>query len=308
MGRIGEALRRAGTVRPGSQTLSPPTDQERVFASPWKFDDLERVIAPAESPAERRKPTEVPLGEPVIRRRPQQAITERFRSEWKARLSVGAGADPALAEQFRRLAATLLHSQRADRLKIILVTSAVPDEGKTLASVNLSLILSESYGRRVLLVDADLRRPSIGSVANLEVNDGLSEAVTASEDREIPVVQLSDTLTLLPAGRPLADPLSGLSSPRMTRLLEQAATQYDWVIIDTPPLAAAADAGLLCEIADAALLVVRVNSTPQAAIQRAIDTLGRDRILGVILNGVEASETTAYHTYGYAADEPIPNE
>lgn len=304
MGRIGEALRRAGTGKPG-RLSSTPQDQDRTFASPWAFSDPERSITPIESAVERRKPVDppAPFAEPVLRPASREGVTDRFQADWKTRLSVGENTDPGLSEQFRRLAATLIHSQRTDQLKKILITSAVPGEGKTLTSVNLSLILSESYRRRVLLVDADLRRPSIGTVANLGSGDGLSEAVSADE-RKAPLVQLSDTLTLLPAGRPQGDPLSGISSPRMSRLLEEASTRFDWVIVDTPPLEAAADAGLLAELVDAVVLVVRANRTPQAAIQRAIDALGRERILGVVLNGVEGGEVTPYEgQYGYSADD-----
>jgi capsular exopolysaccharide synthesis family protein len=302
MGRIGEALRRAGTAKP-SRLSSTPQDQDRTFASPWAFNDPERSVTPIESAPERRKPVDPPASfeEPVLRRTLRQGVTDRFQADWKTRLAVGADTDPVLSEQFRRLAATLIHNQRTDQLKVILITSAVPGEGKTLTSVNLSLILSESYRRRVLLVDADLRRPSIGTVANLGNGDGLSESI-AGEERKASLVQLSETLTLLPAGRPQGDPLGGISSPRMSRLLEEASARFDWVIVDTPPLEAAADASLLAELVDAVVLVVRANRTPQAAIQRAIDAVGRERILGVVLNGVEGAEVISYDgQYGYSA-------
>jgi protein-tyrosine kinase len=307
MGRIGEALRRSGTGRPRNAPSSPPQDQERTFASPWTFGEQERTPKRPEPANDRIRTTEPApaFDEPAPQRRiSRQTVTDRFRSEWKTRLAVGPDADPRLSEQFRRLAATLIHGQRSSRLRSLLITSAVPEEGKTLTSVNLSLILSESYRRRVLLIDADLRRPSIGGLANLDMSDGLSESLNAHDERKVSLVQLSETLSLLPAGRPQKDPLSAISSPRMSRLIEEAAGQFDWVIVDTPPLSAAADAGLLAELVDGVLMVIRADRTPQKLIDHAIDALGKERILGVILNGIDGAETTPYSGYyGYGAGE-----
>ena len=315
MGRIGEALRRSGSGRPRNAPSSPPQDQDRTFASPWTFGEPERPSKKAEPATERIRTTE-PTSErvrttdpaPVFddaapqRRISRQTVTERFRSEWKTRLAVGQEADTRLSEQFRRLAATLIHGQKNSRLRSLLITSAVPEEGKTLTSVNLSLILSESYRRRVLLVDADLRRPSISGLANLDIADGLSESLIARDERKVSLIQLSETLSLLPAGRPQKDPLSAISSPRMSRLVEEAAGQFDWVIVDTPPLSAAADAGLLAQMVDGVLMVIRADRTPQKQIDHAINAIGKERILGVILNGVDGEETTPYSGYyGYAA-------
>ena len=146
----------------------------------------------------------------------------------------------------------------------------------------------------MLLIEGDLRRPAIAAAANLPPGDGLSEALKAADDRKVPLIQLTDTLTLLPAGRPDPDPLSGLTSPRMQRLLQEASEQFDWVILDTPPLGATADAGLLCPLVDAAILVVRAGRTPHAAVQAAIETLGRERILGVVLNAVDHEVASGY--------------
>jgi len=182
-------------------------------------------------------------------------------------------------------------------LKVVMVTSAVPNEGKTLTTLNIALVLAESYKRRVLLIDADLRRPRLTEAANLTVAEGLSEVLKATEDRKAGLTQLTDYLWFLPAGRPDPDPLSGLTSPRMQRLLQEAAERFDWVIVDTPPVTAAADAGLLGAIVDGIVLVVRAGRTPHPAVQHAIETLGRDRIFGVVLNGVNPDLQEEYSVY-----------
>ena len=297
MSRIDDALRRSGASRsrPG-----PVADPATAFVSPWEFVDAdgEPVTAEAE-PA-----PEVPRTGPGLLSAP--AVRTEFRDEFNARL-VSRGGDPFLMDQFRKLAASLLHGQRDGRLKTLMVTSAMPGEGKTLTALNLALVLSESYRRRVLLVDADLRRPRISEAANIRVTDGLAEALKSPAERKVSLVQLSDLLTLLPAGRPDPEPLSGLTSPRMQKLVQEASEQYEWVIIDTPPVEAAADASLLAAIVDAIVLVVRAEHTAHGAVQRAVESLGRDRIFGVVLNGVSPDSVESYGEYP-AYDPPSVTE
>jgi receptor protein-tyrosine kinase len=230
-----------------------------------------------------------------------------FKGALRERLAVGVEANRALSHEFRRLAATLIQAQGVQPLKTIMVTSAVPNEGKTLTALNLGLVLSESYRRRVLLIEADLRRPTIADLTNLSVADGLGDALRASDDRKVSLIAVTDRLTVLPAGRPDPDPLSGLTSARMQRLLAEAADQYEWVILDSPPVAAAADASLLCPLVDAAVLVVRANATNCEHVQQAVATLGHDRILGVILNGIEEADAPTYSHYPSPTDQVPPN-
>ena len=116
-------------------------------------------------------------------------------------------------------------------------------------------------------------------------------------------MQFTDTLTVLPAGRPDPDPMSSLTSSRMHRILDEAIALFDWVVVDAPPIGPIADAGLLAAMVDAALLVVRADRTKCAAVQKAIDSLGRDRILGVVLNAAVEIEPSGYGTY-YGHDQP----
>jgi capsular exopolysaccharide synthesis family protein len=225
---------------------------------------------------------------------------ERFASGWRERLAIGGQSNPVLADQFRRLAATLLHVQRTENLRTLLVTSALAADGKTMTAVNLSLVLSESYRKRVLLVEGDLRRPAISRIAGVPKGPGLSEVLKAHDDRRLTLVQLTETLTLLPAGHPDPDPLSALTSSRLQALLQDASEQFDWVIVDTPPLAATTDATLLCPLVGAVLLVIRAGHTPLEKVAEAIEALGRDRILGIVLNASDQAEASKYGYYGEA--------
>jgi len=202
-------------------------------------------------------------------------------------------------EQYRKLAATLHHAQAGRQLKGVMVSSAVSGDGKTLTSTNLALTLSESYRRRVLLIDADLRRPSVHEVFQVKNVTGLTDSLKAENDRRLPLIQASAYLSLLLAGRPDSDPMSGLTSSRMRRLIGEAAATFDWVIIDTPPVVLLPDANLLAAMVDAAILVIGAGKTPHKLIMRAIDALGRNRILGVVLNRVDPSCLAGGYGYGY---------
>src|SRR5580765_5710842 len=122
------------------------------------------------------------------------------------------GFSGAAQEQYRKLAAILHHAQVERGIKVIMTSSALPGEGKSLTAVNLALTLSESYHRRVLLIDADLRRPTVQRIFGIPPIAGLNEGLKASEDRPMALTPVSERLFVLPAGRPEADPMSGLTS------------------------------------------------------------------------------------------------
>ena len=223
-------------------------------------------------------------------------------AEWAERLITSANVSPAVVEQFRRLAATLHVAQSATQsLKVLLVTSAEPGDGKTFTAANLALTLSESYRRRVLLVDMDFRRPSLSNITNARPTRGLADGLKSRSEQKLPVLRMTERLTLLPAGRPELDPMSSLTSPRMQRVLSDASEAFDWVILDAPPLAVVTDARLVAELADGVLLVIRAGQTPYASVQKSIDSIGRERVFGVVLNAVDGA-VTSRNDQGYASN------
>jgi protein-tyrosine kinase len=201
----------------------------------------------------------------------------------------------AAIEQYRRLAAVLHQAQVHRGIRTAMVASAFAAEGKSLTAANLSLTLSESYRRRVLLIDADLRRPTLHDTFQIPNLAGLSDWLRADDATKLPRVEITPHLTLLPGGRPDPDPMGGLASERMKRVLQQASVDFDWVIVDTPPVAFLPDSHMLSAMVDTAVLVIGAGRTPAAAVQRAVNELGRDRIIGVVMNRVE---TEALHPYG----------
>jgi len=214
------------------------------------------------------------------------------------KLVLNAELEPNSVEQYRRLAARLHLDQVQRGTKLVMVTSAIVGEGKTLTATNLALTLSESYRKRVLLVDADLRRPGIHNMFGIPNFTGLSDAIRSADERKVSVIHLTEHLSLLTAGRPDSDPMGVLASEKMQRVLGDAAAAFDWVVIDTPPVALLSDAHLLGSLVDTVILVIRAGVTPLEAIRTATAAVGRDRILGVVLNSADVPGGNAYHYYG----------
>lgn len=296
MGRIEEALRRRNG---DSIAEAPSTLRVRAgepFESPWSFGELASQLSTGSFARVELEPgTSGPL-----------TSFAGFDEAWLPLLVSSAAADVVLVEQFRQLAATLHQSQAAANTRVVMVTSAEPAEGKSLTALNLALTLAESYGRRVLLIDVDLRRPSLHQIARVPNDRGLGEVLKSSPPQKLPVYQLSERLTLAPAGRPDRDPMTALTSPQMQQLLSEAALGFDWVILDAPPIGPIADSHLLAPLADGVLMVVRASRTRYDSVQKAIESVGRDHVLGVVLNGADLASVTGYRDYYQAQESTAP--
>lgn len=227
-------------------------------------------------------PTVVPA--PVV----SPSLAEHLDASLREKIVVDEKMMPQSREQYRRLAAALHNAQASTGVKVVMIASAVPSEGKTLTAANLALTLSESYRRNVLLIDADLRRPSVHTIFKVRGAPGLNEGLTAPDEPKLPLHDVSPRLTILPAGMPNADPMAGLTSRRMQSLIDEAREAFAWVIIDTPPVGLLTDANLLASMVDGAVLVVKAGSTPYDLVKRAVDTIGPAKLLGVVLNRADA--------------------
>ena len=138
--------------------------------------------------------------------------------------------NPLLVDQFRKLAATLHQAQLEHGTRTVTIASTLSSEGKTLTAVNLALTLARSYGRRVLLVDGDLRGPSIHTCLDCPLAPGLTDLIAGGPDAEPPVVDLMPRLSVLTAGTMTRDPISALSSERFRAFLTAAAAGVDWIV------------------------------------------------------------------------------
>ena len=257
---------------------------------------------PIPVPSRRAETGAVAVGGTSLIARPTRDILTTWRTdpELVGKIVGTDGFSGAAQEQYRKLAAILHHAQTERGLKVIMTSSALPGEGKSLTAVNLALTLSESYQRRVLLIDADLRRPTVQRIFGIPPISGLNEGLKASEDKPMALTPVCERLFVLPAGRPEADPMSGLTSERMRRLITQAAASFDWVIVDSPPVGLLPDASLLSAFVDGVLLVVRAGKAPFSLVKRTVDSITHERILGVVMNAIDlAHDRNAGGYYEY---------
>jgi exopolysaccharide/PEP-CTERM locus tyrosine autokinase len=207
------------------------------------------------------------------------------------------------AEQFKILRTNLLFPTAGAAPRSLMVTSALPGEGKSFVAANLAVSVARHINRRVLLVDCDLRRPSVHRQFGFGETPGLADYL--SRGWELPSLLLNtivEHLTILPAGKPPANPSELLSSERMYDLLEEVSDRYHdrLIIIDSPPPRLAAESSALARQVDGILLVVKYASTPRDVIADLIDKLGADKVLGAIVNNFEMSSPIyAKKYYGY---------
>lgn len=280
-----------------------PTAPDATAENPWDLTAPE-VASPSVTPPGATEPAMLAPSEDDAGTRAESVsvpdLGQRLGRAEVTEKIVGGQLPPNVVEEYRRLAALLHHTQLERNSQVLMVTSAVAGEGKTLTATNLALTLSGSYGRSVLLVDADLRRPSLHQMFNVANVSGLSDLLSVGSTATPSLMAISPQLTLLTAGRPDPDPMAALTSSRMKQLIDEAKAGFDWVIIDTPPVGLLTDASLLAQMVDLALLVVRAESTPFEQVQRAADAIGRHRITGVVLNRVSKTalgEASRYSDY-----------
>jgi capsular exopolysaccharide synthesis family protein len=209
----------------------------------------------------------------------------------------------ATVEQYRRLGAALHELQVQHGLNTLAVTSALPREGKTLTITNLALTLSESFHQRVLLIDCDLRRPSVHEVLGIENEAGFAD-VERSGDGALPLVEMAPRLSVLTAGKAGASPMAQLTSDRAHAIIKDASARFDWVLLDAPPIGLLPDAQLIARLCENVLFVIAAGSTPYHLVQRGIAELGPERIVGTVLNRVQGRTlpVSDYYDGYYAAD------
>jgi tyrosine-protein kinase Etk/Wzc len=215
-------------------------------------------------------------------------------------------------EAFRNLRTSLIWSDGGEALKTLVVTSAAPGEGKTLTAANLAVTLAYD-GLRVLLVDCDIRRPRVHGMFHVPRAPGLMELLTtvsAPGSPPLPAIRPTSVagLSVLPCGALPSNAANLLSGTRMRVLLQELREQYDIIVLDTPPVLATADAGIVASLTDGVLLVVRAGTTDRNAAQRACQQLAQvgARVVGTVLNdpgGEVAKEGDYYYPYDYAAEE-----
>jgi receptor protein-tyrosine kinase len=208
------------------------------------------------------------------------------------------------AEEFRTLRTRLNHLQTLQPLHTVVVTSPSPAEGKTFTAVNLALSEAHLADNRVLLGDFDLRRPVVHELFQVDRAPGLSDYLLGQVPFSAALRKIEGVnLYLLPAGKPVKNPLELLNRRQATALFEDLPRVFDWAIFDTPPLLFSADANLLATLADGTVLVVKIGATTFDNVTRAIQSLCENNVLGIVANGARASELYSKYTYYYSKAE-----
>jgi capsular exopolysaccharide synthesis family protein len=281
--------------------------------------DLERRAAQETEAAEIAEPLAAPGEEDLPPVKPRFVLEDIALQPWNPSMA----SLPTLAdrgesiEQFRGLRSQLYKFRDQGPLKTILVSSGMPAEGKTFVTVNLAMSLARNMNNNVLLIDADLRRPSLHSILGTNKTPGLAEYLARSAELngvlqrnqnptivEAGFVRTIPNLTFIPGGAGGDNASELVANDRLEELVASLAPLFDWILIDSPPVLAFADAIDLARAADAILLVARGSSTPFDVAQRAQAAFSNSRILGFVLNAVKDAPRNGSYYYYYGRPEP----
>jgi protein-tyrosine kinase len=300
MSRIHEALKKAALERNARVDVEKDPQIAELGA-----DGLLEGVQSRPAIAERReRPVESPL---PVRSEFDEFLKKCRRVDWKIdpRSSPFANEslDPTGAERFRTLRSRLYQIAATRTLKRLLVTSSVPEEGKTFIASNLAQSMIRQENRRVLLIDGDLRASRLHRSLGASLSPGLSDYLRGEAD-EFKIIQAGkeSNLCLIAGGSEVSNPSELLHSQAMVVLLDRLAPLFDWVILDSPPAIAVHDASILADICDGVLFVVRAGATDFELAQKAAGEFDEKRMLGVVLNRVEKSEGYPYY-YSYPRDK-----
>lgn len=274
------------------------------------------ALRKAESERSRRDKAAGPIVPAVDWDPPARARDQKQEPLWRRFLPGGGSAEPApdpdlgapnkrriamlqpesyVAEQFRTLRARIDSIATERPIRTITITSAEKGEGKTIAAVNFALVSALSVGRRVLLVDCDMREPQVHRTLGLHPETGLAEVLTDQASLEDAIIKVDGiNLEVLPVRALPPNPSELLGSGRMRQVVEELARNYDTVVLDTPAALGIPDAKSLSELTDGLLLVVRADRTPEEDVEAALDVLDRRRVLGLVLNDAHIPNPRTY--------------
>lgn len=204
----------------------------------------------------------------------------------------------APGEEFRTLRTRLNHLQTMQPLRTLVVSSASPAEGKSFTSTNLALTQAQLTDKRVLLADFDFRRPTVDKTFQIPPSPGITDYLRGLQPLSKVIRKIDTTnLYVMTAGEAVPNPLELLNLKICKSLLDSLRDNFDWVIIDSPPLLFAADGNLLSTMCDGTMLVVRIGSTTFDAVTRALQSLCENNVLGIVVNGARRGELYSKYTY-----------
>ncbi len=299
MGKVYDALRkaeeqRARRVNEVTAGGAAPVMPDPAPAPPVATHAEPALPSPGHAPAPAPAPRPQPVAKPgllarLLRRQTTPPVDSAV--DFNKRRIALLQPESYVAEQFRTLRARIDSIAATNPIRTLGVTSSRAGEGKTLSSISLAIVSSMNVGRRVLLVDCDLRLPTVDKTLGLRPDAGLAEVLAGDASAEDAIQRLEGTeLDVLPVRGIPSNPAELLASERMAKLLEELAGRYDRVILDLPCTLGLPDAKTVSELCDGVVFVVRAETTNEDEVAAAIEVLDRRRILGVVLNGAEHNE------------------
>lgn len=210
------------------------------------------------------------------------------------------------AEKFRFLAVRLRQLRQSRPLKKVLITSAVPQEGKSMAAANLACTLARRGQQRTLLLEGDLRRPSLSRMFGLGKIPGICEWLQGETGATTSIYHLEGPgLWILPAGSTPRNPLELMQSGRLSALMNQLTAWFDWIVVDSPPVLPLADTSVWMRLADGILLVTRQGTSEKKQLQRGLEAIEQSKLIGALLNcSTNAAHSDYYYHYHPAASQP----
>ena len=200
------------------------------------------------------------------------------------------------AEAFRLLGVRLRHLRRQRPLKTVLITSTLPQEGKSLVAANLACTLALKTQDRTLLLEGDLRRPSLSQKFGLGKNSGLCECLEGERSLTASIYRIEGlNLWILPAGSTPSNAQELLQSARLSALIDELARRFDWIIIDSPPVLPLADTSVWMRLSDGILLITRQGTTEKRQLQRGLEALEQKKLIGALVNGSKSAADSNYY-------------
>jgi capsular exopolysaccharide synthesis family protein len=297
MSRIFDALQRSGAEQSGIEYDDMMTMVADVFEAPRRQTQVAAEDAVSAIPAEA---AQTPLTATVARD-VEEDVPPPFHSveSWpnlSSRLVYFTEPDGMAAEKFRFLSVRLRQMQQNRTLKKILITSSIPQEGKSTVAANLACTLAPRDQQRTLLLDGDLRRPSIANVFGLGKIAGISEWLQGEGGPTNCIHQLKGTrLCVLPAGAPPKHPLELMQSGKLSSIMRKLSMWFDWIVIDSPPVLPLADTSIWLRMADGVLLVARQGVTERTLLKRGLEGLKSSKLLLTVLNGATKTVPSDYY-------------
>lgn len=203
------------------------------------------------------------------------------------------------AEKFRFLSLRLTHLQQKRHIKALLVTSSMAEEGKSMIAANLAYALADGHGKKVLLVEGDLRRPALADFFGVGHRKGIGDYLDGKDLRAC-IYELEGLgLSFLPVGNAPSDPLAVMQSERLTTLMTQSRAHFDWIVIDSPPILPLGDTSAWMRHADGILMIARPSKTAKKQLERGLESLDQSKVIGAIINDShDVNVNDYYHYYG----------